>query len=74
MVELVIGRHVRGNSEVSAQKAKYTICFVGYIVNVLVYVVISESAIARDGILSMVTFLRIKNRRYLVTFVLILVE
>ena len=40
VVELVIGRHVfnglRGNSEVSAQKAKYTICFVGYIVNVLV--------------------------------------
>ena len=27
---------LRGNSEVSAQKAKYTVCFVGYIVNVLI--------------------------------------
>ena len=27
---------VRGNSEVSAQKAKTTVCFVGYIVNVLI--------------------------------------
>ena len=41
VVELVIGigmrfNGLRGNSEVSAQKAKYTICFVGYIVNVLV--------------------------------------
>ena len=26
---------LRGNSEVSAQKAKNTVCFVGYIVNVL---------------------------------------
>ena len=37
----MIGRHtqcfngLRGNSEVSAQKAKNTVCFVGYIVNVL---------------------------------------
>ena len=41
VVELVIGigmrfNGLRGNSEVSAQKAKYTNCFVGYIVNVLV--------------------------------------
>ena len=27
---------LRGNSEVSAQKAKNTVCFVGYIVNVLI--------------------------------------
>ena len=28
---------LRGNSEVSAQKTKNTVCFVGYIVNVLIF-------------------------------------